>query len=69
MDLEKAWHHGEVQFSRRPKDLRYLAELVERYEAKLVIVDPVRNHLQGVAIARAIRARGLRAVSGLRAGR
>jgi adenosyl cobinamide kinase/adenosyl cobinamide phosphate guanylyltransferase len=46
MDLEKAWHHGEVQFSRRPEDLSYLAELVERYEAKLVIVDPVRNHLR-----------------------
>jgi hypothetical protein len=46
MDLEKAWHHGEVQFSRRPEDLRYLAELVERYEAKLLVVDPVRNHLR-----------------------
>ncbi|MDQ3671477.1 MAG: AAA family ATPase [Actinomycetota bacterium] len=52
MDLSKAAHHREVKFSKDPRDLAYLAKLVERYEAKLVVVDPLTNHLRGASIHR-----------------
>jgi hypothetical protein len=52
MDLAKAFHHSEVRFSRNPQDLEHLAELVARYEARLVVVDPLQNHLKGASIHR-----------------
>ena len=52
MDLAKAAHHGEVKFSKRPEDLEYLAQLIERYKAKLVVVDPLSNHLRGASLSR-----------------
>jgi hypothetical protein len=50
MDLRKAFHHPEVMFSKRPQDLDALRELIELYEAKLVVVDPLSNHLRGASI-------------------
>jgi hypothetical protein len=47
VDLEKVWHHPEIRFSRNPEHLEHLKELVERYDAKLIVVDPIRNHLVG----------------------
>lgn len=52
MDLAKAFHHAEVKFSDRPADLEYLKRLVVQYDAKLVIVDPLQNHLKGASIHR-----------------
>jgi hypothetical protein len=52
MDLKKAFHHREVVFSRRPEDIDYLRNLIEVYEAKLVVVDPLSNHLRGASIHR-----------------
>lgn len=52
MDLAKAAHHSEVKFSKDPSDLDDLAGLVEMYGAKLVVVDPLSNHLRGASIHR-----------------
>jgi hypothetical protein len=52
MDLSKAFHRPEVKFTKRPEDLAYLDELVARYGAKLIIVDPLSNHLRGASIHR-----------------
>lgn len=52
MDLGKAVHHAEVKFSKQPDDVDYLRSLIERYKARLVIVDPVSNHLRGASIHR-----------------
>jgi hypothetical protein len=52
MDLSLAAHHREVKFTRNPADLEYLDELVTRYDAKLIIVDPLTNHLRGASIHR-----------------
>lgn len=52
MDLEKAWHHREVKFSRDGRDLDYLDTLVSDYGAKMIMVDPVLNHLRGASIHR-----------------
>jgi hypothetical protein len=37
-------HHDEVQFTKHPSDLDYLNDLVERYDARLLICDPLSNH-------------------------
>lgn len=52
MDLKKAFHHGEIKFSRKPEDIEYLAELIDRYKVELVVVDPLSNHLRGASISR-----------------
>lgn len=52
MNLAMAAHHREVRFSRKDDDLEYLAALVDRYSARLVVVDPLSNHLQGASIHR-----------------
>lgn len=52
MDLGKAWHHGEVRFSKNPEDLAYLGSLIDDYKAELVIVDPLSNHMRGASIHR-----------------
>ena len=52
MDLSLAAHHSEVKFSRNRNDLDYLAGLVAGYGAKLIVVDPLSNHLHGASIHR-----------------
>lgn len=49
-DLDLAYHHPELLFSRDPEDIEALAELVKKYQAKLVIVDPLSNHLRDSSI-------------------
>jgi hypothetical protein len=49
-DQSKSFHHPEIKFGKGRED--ELAELVEEYGAKLVIVDPLANHLQGASIHR-----------------
>jgi predicted ATP-dependent serine protease len=51
LDLKKAFHHREVKFSRNPKDIGYLRGLIETYDAKLVVVDPLTNHLRDASIS------------------
>lgn len=51
MDLDKAWHHPEVKFSRDPQDLEYLAGLIDLYQAQFINVDPITNHLYGASIS------------------
>jgi AAA domain len=43
VDTSIAFHHSEIKFGKGEEDR--LGELVERYDAKLVIVDPLTNHL------------------------
>lgn len=50
--LARAFHHPELKFGRDPKHVDYLRELVLKYAAKLVIVDPITNHLVGASISR-----------------
>jgi hypothetical protein len=50
VDLEKAFHHPELQLGLGK--VGDLAELVDRYEAKLVIVDPLSNHLRDASVHR-----------------
>jgi hypothetical protein len=52
MDLELAAHHREVKFSRNEGDLEYLDGLVTHYGVKLIVVDPLTNHLRGASIHR-----------------
>jgi hypothetical protein len=52
MRLELAAHHREVKFSKNGQDLDYLDELVRHYDAKLVVVDPLTNHMHGASIHR-----------------
>lgn len=52
VNLEKAWHHSEVKLGRDQKHIDHLHELVVKYKAKLVIVDPISNHLAGASISR-----------------
>jgi adenosyl cobinamide kinase/adenosyl cobinamide phosphate guanylyltransferase len=42
---DKAWHHPEIRFSRNPLDLARLLDLVDQYGIRLIVVDPVQNHL------------------------
>ena len=58
VDPEKAWHHPEVMFTRNPMDLDYLADLIERHGIKLVVVDPIQNHL-GASVSHDIAVRNL----------
>jgi hypothetical protein len=43
VDPKKAFHHPEVVFA--PGKAEYLGELIRLYEARLVVVDPLTNHL------------------------
>jgi AAA domain len=43
VDPSLAFHHGEIKFGKEHEDR--LADLVARYEAKLVVVDPLQWHL------------------------
>jgi hypothetical protein len=52
VDLAKAYHNPEVRFSPKPNDREHLAELIGDYGAKLVIVDPLTNHLRGASMHR-----------------
>ena len=52
MDLDKAWHHREIKFSRDLRDLDKLDALVSKYEARLIVVDPLSNHMRGASIHR-----------------
>lgn len=45
VDREKAFYHPEVEFTRHRSDLDHLMGLVREYGIKLIIVDPVQNHL------------------------
>jgi predicted ATP-dependent serine protease len=51
-NLIQVAHHPEIKFSKRPEDLPSLAEIVDRYKAQLVVVDPLANHLRGASIHR-----------------
>jgi hypothetical protein len=44
VDPNKAWHHKEIHFGKGEEE--ELARLVRLHEAKLVIVDPLSNHLR-----------------------
>lgn len=52
MDLDKAFHHAEIKFSRDSRDLDALDALVSLYEAKVISVDPLVDHLLGASIHR-----------------
>jgi hypothetical protein len=52
VDLSKAFHHPRVKFSKKPEDLEHLVELIDACNARLVIVDPISNHLRGASIHR-----------------
>jgi AAA domain len=45
VDPEKAYHHPEIRFTRNPLDISNLLALVERYGIRLIVVDPIQNHL------------------------
>jgi hypothetical protein len=49
-DPEKAWYHPEVRFTKNPLDIEYLTDLIKEHKIKLIIVDPVQNHL-GVSVS------------------
>jgi AAA domain len=59
VDLAKAFHHPEVCFSPKSTDRDHLARLIGDYGAKLVIVDPLANHLRGASIHRDEQVRGV----------
>lgn len=45
-DLSLMYHHPRQRFSRRPEDLERLKEVCAERAARLVIVDPLTNHLE-----------------------
>jgi len=45
VDPEQAWHHPELRFTKYSSDHEYLAELIENYRIRLILVDPIQNHL------------------------
>src|SRR4029450_7055256 len=50
VDPEQAWHHPEVRFTKDSSDRENLAGLIERYGVRLIVVDPIQNHL-GVSVS------------------
>ena len=51
MDLDKAYYHPEVRFSRDQEDFDHLVELIDQYGTRLIVVDPIQNHLSGASIS------------------
>jgi hypothetical protein len=50
VDPEHAWHHPEIRFTKNLSDLSALGALIDLYEVRLIVVDPIQNHL-GVSVS------------------